>query len=99
MAFVGIDPFEVDAPAVDGGQGQDGRGQEQAAGDVEREVEAVSEGAVGGGDHLVDDVGDGRALGRGRLGLALVGAGGDGGDDQRLVGLRDADGGELAAPG
>ena len=72
VALLRVDPLQVDAPTVDGGQGQDGRGQEEGAGDVEREVETVSEGTVGGRDHLVDDVGDGGVLGRGRLGLALV---------------------------
>ena len=36
--------------------------QEEDAGDVEGEVEAAPEGPVGGGDHLVDDVGDGGLL-------------------------------------
>ena len=74
VALVGIDPVEMDAPPVDGGHGQDGRGQKEAAGDVERDIEAAPEGTVGGRYHLVDDVGDGMVLGRGRLGLALVGS-------------------------
>ncbi len=74
MAFIRIDPLQVDPTAVHGGQGEDGRGQEKGAGHVEGQVEAVAEGAVGGRHHLVDDVGDGVVLGFGRLGLALVGS-------------------------
>ena len=62
VALRRVDSFEVDPVTVDGGQRQRGRGQQEPAGNVKGEVEAVAERAVGGRGQFVDDVGDGMVL-------------------------------------